>query len=119
MIPVIAVASEHQIFFFKEYSPLMRFDLPMIKFSEEENNIWKQMAEAHEEAAFLDLTEQLYKLREKGTSVSALSSELLSFEEVGPQREFFERKKSSALLHRNYITCMSKINKDLEDEKNT
>ena len=34
MIPIVAVAQEHSIYYFKEYAPYMRFDLPMIKFSE-------------------------------------------------------------------------------------
>ena len=49
--------------------------------------------------------------------MSSLTSELISFEEIGPQREFFEKRKSSALLHKNFITCMSKISKELDEEK--
>ena len=49
--------------------------------------------------------------------MSALTSELISYEEIGPQREFFEKKKSSALLHKNFITCMRKINVGLDEEK--
>ena len=36
MIPIVAVAQEHSIYYFKDYAPYMRFDLPLIKFSEQE-----------------------------------------------------------------------------------
>jgi len=35
-LPVIAVAGGSQIFYFKDFAPEMRYDLPLIEFSEEE-----------------------------------------------------------------------------------
>ena len=62
----------------------MRFDLPLIKFTEEEQQIWAQMKDMGEEdeAAFVDATEKLFQIRENGKQVSALTSELISFEDI-------------------------------------
>ena len=62
----------------------MRFDLPLIKFSEEEQQIWAQMKEmpADDNTAFIEATERLFALRENGTQVSALTGELISFEDI-------------------------------------
>ena len=35
-----------------------------------------------DEAAFIEATEKLYALRENGSQVSALTSELISFEDI-------------------------------------
>ena len=47
----------------------MRFDLPLIKFSEEEQTIWSQMKDfaAEDDASFIEATEKLFALRENGT----------------------------------------------------
>ena len=39
-LPVIAVAGGSQIFYFKDFAPEMRYDLPLIEFTEEETQIW-------------------------------------------------------------------------------
>ena len=62
-------------------------------------------------------TEKLFALRERGVPVSSLTSELISFENLEPQMEFFAKKKNAVHVHKNYITCMSKINKSLDEEK--
>ena len=59
--------------------------MPVVKFSEEEQQIWNQMKEMPEdgdEAPFVEATEKLFAIREKGTPVSALTSELISFEDI-------------------------------------
>jgi hypothetical protein len=46
VLPVIAVACENTIYYFKEFNPYMKFDLPNITFSEEERRIWKRLGDA-------------------------------------------------------------------------
>jgi hypothetical protein len=70
-----------------------------------------------DEPSFVEATEKLFALREGGTQVSALTSELISFEDIKLQRQFFNSKKTAALIHKNFITCLSKINKNLDEEK--
>lgn len=40
-IPVIAVACENSIYYFKDFSPHSLYTLPNIEFSEEEHKLWK------------------------------------------------------------------------------
>ena len=119
MIPIVAVAQEHSIYYFKDYAPYMRFDLPLIKFSESEQAIWTQMKDfaPDDDASFIDATERLFAIREGGTQVSALTSELISFEDINQQKAFFNLKRNAALIHKNFITCLGKINKSLDEEK--
>ena len=117
MIPIIAVAQEHQIYYFKDYAPYMRYDLPPITFSQEEKTIWAELANSSGQQNFVDGTEKLFALRENGVQVSSLTSELISFEDIDQQIEYFNRKKSCIHSHKNYITCLSKINKSLDEEK--
>ena len=95
----------------------MRFDLPAVEFSQEEKDIWAQLANHSNQEEFVEGTEKLFALRESGVPVSALTSELISFENIEPQMEFFAKKKKAVHVHKNYITCMSKINKSLDEEK--
>jgi hypothetical protein len=115
-IPVIAVAIENTVYFFKEFNAYMKFELPNIEFSAEEQNIWKEISEADDET-FVRFTEQLYSIREGGTAVSCLTNELISMEDFERQREYVILKRNSALVHHNYITCMSRINKSVDEEK--
>ena len=95
----------------------MRFDLPKVSFSEQERQLWRELNGVRDQQQFINMTEKFYQLRESGVAVSALTSELIAFEEIGPQMAFFEEKKNQALVHENFITCMSKINKNLNEEK--
>ena len=119
MVPIIAVAIDSSIYYFKDFAPFMRFDLPNVTFSSEEQQIWAQMLNiaAEDEQSFIDATEKLFAIRERGEAVSALTSELISFEDITQQREYFNLKRHSALIHKNFIPCLCKINKNLEDEK--
>ena len=41
--PMIAVACDSSIMFFKDFAPHMKFDLPPIVFSEQEMGIWGKL----------------------------------------------------------------------------
>ena len=92
---MIAVACESSVMFFKDFAPLMKFDLPPIVFSEQEMTIWNQLPNEHDDASFLKLTEDLFNIREQGTKVSCLTNELVSMEDVNEQRTFVINKKDS------------------------
>ena len=70
-----------------------------------------------DDTSFIDATERLFAIREGGTQVSALTSELISFEDINQQKAFFNLKRNAALIHKNFITCLGKINKSLDEEK--
>jgi hypothetical protein len=40
-LPVIAVACENTLYFFKEFNAYQKFELPNVEFSEEEHKIWR------------------------------------------------------------------------------
>ena len=76
------MAQEHQIYYYKDYAPYMRYDLPPITFSQEEKAIWAELANHTGQQNFVDGTEKLFALRENGVQVSSLTSELISFEDI-------------------------------------
>ena len=43
MLPLIAVSMESSIYYFKEFAPHGKFDLPLISFSDEEKGIWETL----------------------------------------------------------------------------
>jgi len=45
-LPVIAVACENTLYYFKEFNPYQKFDLPNVTFSPLELDIWKQLPTA-------------------------------------------------------------------------
>lgn len=97
----------------------MRFDVPKVDFSDQEKNIWEELNGVTDPQEFISITERFFQLRESGVPVSSLTSELISFEDVVPQMKFYEQNKKRALVHENFVTCMSKINKSLDEEKTT
>jgi hypothetical protein len=80
-IPVIAVACETTIYYFKEFNAYQKFDLPPVEFSEKEQSIWHSLQLANEDS-LNELTEQLYNYRESGQSVSCITTELLSIDDM-------------------------------------
>lgn len=42
-MPTIAVAGGSSIFYFRDFSPFMKFELPLIEFSDEESAIWADL----------------------------------------------------------------------------
>lgn len=99
MLPIIAVACESSIYYWKDFSPLARFDLPAVTFTDEENEIWKKLAQQDvgDEEGLHKETEKLYAIREKGTLVSAMTSELIAMEDLKMQRSYIQQKKNLTL----------------------
>jgi hypothetical protein len=64
-----------------------------------------------------ELTEELFNLRENGVAISCISTELISIEELDKQREYIHKKRNMPLEHHNYITCISRLNKQVDEEK--
>lgn len=42
-LPVIAVAAGSSIYYFKDFSQSMKFDLPLLEYSEQESQIWGEL----------------------------------------------------------------------------
>jgi len=85
-LPYICVGLDNSVIVYYNMAPFIKFDLPPIKFSEEEQNIWNQLTSSPDTLA--TALDQLVGLRENGTSLSALSTELLAFENAEDQKLF-------------------------------
>ncbi len=116
MIPFIAVGIEPTVYYFKGNQAYLKFELPLIVFSEEEKNIWRELPSSDGKRLQV-LCEQLFALRENKVAISGLSTELLSIESVEEQLKFAKSNSSQLLQHQNFITSMGKIRKNLEEEK--
>ena len=56
-------------------------------------------------------------MREGGIPLSTISAELLSLETVPEQLDYIRENFTMLLQHQNFITCLSKLNKNMEEEK--
>jgi hypothetical protein len=65
----------------------MKFDLPLVQFTSEEKDVWKEL-QKEEDSQFQLLTDKLFALRESGLQLSSISSELLSLETVPEQMQY-------------------------------
>jgi hypothetical protein len=96
-LPVVAVAVGNSVVYFKDFSPHLRFDLPLIEYSEQESSIWADLIKltssqfnSHEDATessqemdqqtMPTLLEKLFALREEEKGLSAMSVRLLAHE---------------------------------------
>ena len=144
-LPMVAVAVGSSIVYFKDFSPHLKFDLPMIEFSSQESEIWRELMvltskqfnhqeEATESSqdndlqALPNLLEKLFSLREElDEGLSYMSTRLLALESQQEQFAFIDAnmnflkgfgiQNGAKFVHRNFITCMHKIPKDVDDEK--
>lgn len=84
MLPILAIACGSSLFYYQNFQPYMKFDLPLITFTPEEREVWNQLAQANEEGIQV-LADKLFALRESGVQLSSLSAELLSLESIPEQ----------------------------------
>jgi len=87
VIPFIAIAMGSSIHYYKGTNAFLKFDLPLIQFSEEEKELWKQMSNNLDQQ-LQPCCEKLFSMREAGKDLSSLSVELLSIETLIEQKQF-------------------------------
>lgn len=56
-------------------------------------------------------------MREKGIKISCISTELVSIEETQAQRNYIREKRGLPLIHQNFVTCLTRVFKQREEEK--
>lgn len=143
-LPVVSVAVGSSIFYFKDFSPYLKLDLPMIEFSENESQVWGELIKLtnshfnqHEDAtessqeidlqAMPNLLQKLFTMREEEMcGISYMSSRLLALESQQEQFSFINANMAflkqvnvingSRFVHRNFITCMHKVPKNVDGE---
>ncbi|TNV81162.1 hypothetical protein FGO68_gene3820 [Halteria grandinella] len=116
-LPIIAIASGSSLFYYQNFQPISKFELPYIQFSPEEKEVWNQITKVTEEQEFVSLCDRLFAIRESGIAISTISSELLSLENALEQMEYARQNYTMLIQHQNFITCMTRINKSLDEEK--
>jgi hypothetical protein len=97
-LPILAVAVGSSIVYFRDFSPHMKFDLPMIEFSAEESEVWKELMQLtssqfnHQEEAtessqecdlqaMPNLLQKLFSMRDDSEEgLSYMSTRLLALE---------------------------------------
>ncbi len=65
LLPIIAVAAGSSVYYFQNYQAHMKFDLPLVQFSQGEKDVWKELQKA-DDSQFQPLTDKLFALRESG-----------------------------------------------------
>lgn len=65
LLPLIAVAAGSSVYYFQNYQAHMKFDLPLVQFSQGEKDAWKELQKA-DDSQFQPLTDKLFALRESG-----------------------------------------------------
>lgn len=48
LLPIIAVAAGSSVYYYQNYLPHMKFDLPLVHFSQEEKDAWKELQKAED-----------------------------------------------------------------------
>lgn len=65
----------------------------------------------------MPLTDRLFAMREGGIQLSTISAELLSLESIPEQLNYIRENFTMLIQHQNFISCIGKLNKNLDEEK--
>lgn len=115
MIPFIAVGCGSGVFIYHKYKPYYRYKLPFLEINEEEKTVWSEMNLGSKNIA--EGIGSLYELREKKVELTALSLDVLSIESEKEQEEMVTDHLGKEINQINYITCMHKLNKNMDEDK--
>lgn len=140
-LPLLAVATGQYIFMYKSLRPYYKFVLPPVELSQEERNVWSTLKAAVPLAATASKTNnnnneqqqqqrsqqlddeqhivpalaQLEQLKDKGTYLSARSTDLLAIESPSERIEFVERCRGTDLVQNTVVTCIAVLKRERED----
>ncbi|TMW68472.1 hypothetical protein Poli38472_005940 [Pythium oligandrum] len=112
-IPAIAVASGSFIYIYRNFRPHYKFTVPPTDINAEEAKVWEDLAKcAVEIPAALN---QLTTMRGLGIRLTERSRGLLAIDDIEEQAEYVTRFMDEALVERAHVTCMTAINKNMDD----
>ncbi|GAB9463367.1 Bardet-Biedl syndrome 1 [Globisporangium polare] len=113
-IPALAVASGSFVYIYRNFRPHYKFTVPTIEIDVEELKVWEGLAKcAIEIPAALN---QLTSMRGLGIRLSERSRGLLAIDDIEEQAEYVTRFMDEPLVERACITCMTSINKNMDDK---
>ena len=113
-IPFIAIAAGSSIYYYHKYRAHFKYDLPEVELSPEELQVWSKLK--NNLVSVADAMEELNTIRET-KELSSQSNEALALETHEEQEAFVRERKDKPIRQVNYVTCMSRMQKNLDDEK--
>ncbi|KAE9032375.1 Bardet-Biedl syndrome 1 [Phytophthora rubi] len=113
-IPAIAVASGPYIFIYRNFRPHYKFTVPSIEIDAQETKLWEALAKCTIEVP--DALAQLSTMRGLGIRLSERSRGLLAIDNIEEQAEYVSRFMDDPLVERSCVTCMTSINKNMDDK---
>lgn len=113
-IPAIAVASGPYIFIYRNFRPHYKFTVPSIEIDTQETKLWEALAKCTIEVP--DALAQLSTMRGLGIRLSERSRGLLAIDNIEEQAEYVSRFMDEPLVERSCVTCMTSINKNMDDK---
>ncbi|KAG7396657.1 Bardet-Biedl syndrome 1 protein [Phytophthora boehmeriae] len=113
-IPAIAVASGPYIFIYRNFRPHYKFTVPSIEIDAQETKLWEGLAKCTIEVP--DALAQLSTMRGLGIRLSERSRGLLAIDNIEEQAEYVSRFMDDPLIERSCVTCMTSINKNMDDK---
>ncbi|KAF0726601.1 hypothetical protein Ae201684_015223 [Aphanomyces euteiches] len=112
--PSVAVASGPSIYIYRNMRPYFKFSLPVLDIDEEESKVWASLSKCE-----LDVpaaTHQLNLLRGQGIRLSQRSRGFLAIDDIDQQADYVSRFMDEKLVEQTTITCMTTINKNMEEK---
>lgn len=113
-IPAIAVASGSFIYIYRNFRPHYKFTIPASDINSEEIKVWENLAKcAIEIPAALN---QLTTMRGLGIRLTERSRGFLAIDDIEEQADYVTRFMDDPLVERSCVTCMTSINKNMDEK---
>ena len=112
-IPSIAVASNSNVFIYRQLRPYKKWTCPPLPVSAFEVNIWKDL---NDNSSTTDnAIHKLTELRDQGVKLTSRSIELISLETEESKYILINEYKTIPLSHTAIITCMETLKKENDE----
>eukprot|EP00026_Physarum_polycephalum_P004109 Phypoly_transcript_04126.p1 GENE.Phypoly_transcript_04126~~Phypoly_transcript_04126.p1 ORF type:complete len:331 (+),score=40.13 Phypoly_transcript_04126:151-1143(+) len=111
--PVIAVAAGSHIYIYRSLKPFYKFTLPSPFVEAQEQAVWDDIRTGRIEPA--RAKEVLKSFKDKGSSLSTRSHDLLAVYEPTVMEEFVQTYKNLPLVQQTVITCMTTVKKSRDE----
>ncbi|OQS06492.1 bardet-Biedl syndrome 1 family protein [Thraustotheca clavata] len=113
-MPSIAVASGPSIYIYRNMRPYYKFSLPPLEVPAEEQTLWVQLAKC--DVDIVGAVHQLNQLRSQGKTLTQRSRGFLAIDDLEQQAEFVSRYMDDPLVENTAITCMTTLNKNMDEK---
>ncbi|RHY38223.1 hypothetical protein DYB30_011476 [Aphanomyces astaci] len=112
--PSIAVASGPSIYIYRNMRPYYKFAIPVLDVDPEEDKLWTSIAKC--ETDIPAANHQLNLLRANGIRLTQRSRGFLAIDDIDQQADYVSRFIDEPLVEQTTITCMTTINKNMDEK---